>query len=88
MWSKNEDRLYYLGREARTMMAVDVSHESGELRVSAPQPLFDVPGRMTHLVREPNYDVARDGRFIVVLEDEDYSSPALEVVLNWASELD
>jgi hypothetical protein len=83
-WSRNGRELFYL-RDER-MMAVEIS-TTGALKAGAPRTLFE--GRY---VRSPNavagYDVAADGRFLMVQPlHPDPPTNQIHVVLNWTEEL-
>ena len=82
VWTRNGREVYY--RSDSTMMAVQITTDP--LGYSTPQPLFPEdrfrkgPGPGT------SYDVAADGRFLMVEEDPDDSVRVI-VVQNWFEEL-
>jgi Tol biopolymer transport system component len=83
-WSRSGDELYYLA--GGQMLAVTVGETPG-FTASRPEVLFDGP---FHLGAYPSrsYDVAPDGRFIMVAEPApEFAVHRLEVVLNWAGQL-
>jgi serine/threonine-protein kinase len=66
-----------------TMMAATIETEP-EFRVTGTEVLFE--GR--YLTSEyHNYDVAPDGRFLMIQESEESKPPCIHVVLNWFEEL-
>ena len=85
-WSSDGRELYY--RNGPQMLAVGVTDEDG-LQASEPTVLFEgdfwiQPG---FLVR--NYEVAPDGRFLMVKQDGPSEGPTrVNVVLNWHEELE
>jgi eukaryotic-like serine/threonine-protein kinase len=76
-WSRDGKRLYYVDPVRKQMMEVAVSVDGGELRPSAPSALF--PYAL------PDYDVTRDGRFLVVRRKLNPDAPPLNVVINWTA---
>ena len=86
LWSSDGRELFY--RQGDAVMAVAV--ETGaEFSFSAPQALF--AGRYVQHVGQNSraYDVARDGRFLMILaEGEPVAAPAnIVVVQNFAEEI-
>jgi serine/threonine-protein kinase len=83
-WSRSGRELFY--RQADKMMAVDVETKP-TFRPSRPRTLFE--GRNYGMT--PNgysYDVAPDGRFLMIRPDHAESGPAhVKVVLNWFEEV-
>jgi hypothetical protein len=86
-WSLDGRELYYL--QGNAMMAVAVETE-GEFSFEAPQLLFAGPFVVAPNPLVASYDVARDGRFVMV-EPPGASAAAtpasIVVVQNWAEEL-
>jgi Tol biopolymer transport system component len=84
VWSRNGRELFYL--EGGNVMAVSVDREP-ELRFGKPQTLFPGPPSS----RGPGsraYDVAPDGRFVMLKEaGESTESTYVVVVENWFEEL-
>jgi len=80
IWAPKGAELFY--REGDRLIAVAVTMSGSDIRTGSPQVLFDVPfARGT--VDSSNYDVTRDGSF-VMLEGAREASPAtLHVLLNW-----
>jgi hypothetical protein len=81
-WAVDGRELYY--REGTRMLAVafDGRPETG---LQAPEVLFDRRYRFGTAISFANYDVAPDGRFVMVKGDSD--SGRLSVVLNWTQGL-
>ena len=86
---KQIQELYYRNYEGTQLMVVTVDTET-ELRIGQPRKLFDEPNMPPPLsYPDGHYDVAPDGRFLMISEDESRNSPMkLVVVLNWLQELD
>jgi len=86
LWSRDGRELFY--RSGEKMMAVAISTEP-ELTPGKPTLLFE--GRyQTGLVGASpgsNYDVARDGRFVMIRAEEGSGPTQINVVLNWFEEL-
>jgi serine/threonine-protein kinase len=84
VWSRTGRELFY--RQGDALMAVDVSQENG-VRISRPRTLFTARFDERPSWR-PNYDVARDGRFLVVRSATDpRAGSAIAVLLNWQNRL-
>ena len=82
-WSRDGRELFYLGAD-RTVMAVEVE-TAPELRISNRRELFS--GRY-HFPGAIDYDVAPDGRFIMLKDIADAAHPAeLVLVEGWFQEL-
>jgi hypothetical protein len=78
-WSSDGRELYY--RRGDEMHAVDMTTDPP----GASRLLFAVP-RIHNVFGNANYDVAPDGRFLVVLPGE--SRDTIDVVVNWSTELE
>ena len=82
LWARDGRELYY--RAADWMMAVRIESRP-EFSMSVPQRLFQIPNgpafRRTSL-----YDVAADGRFLMITHESQNPSQ-INVVLNWFEEL-
>jgi len=82
VWSRDGHELYYL--EGSRMMAVRIETQP-ELRPQSPELLFD--GDYFHRNR-PSYDVASDGRFLMIQPMiTELEEVQIIVVLNWFEEL-
>ena len=89
VWARNGRQLYYL--EGTRLMAVDIDGTGDGFTWSRADFLFDSAaysnsGTST-LLQQPSYDVARDGRFLMVKPASQRSPLRVEVVLNWFEEL-
>jgi Tol biopolymer transport system component len=82
-WGRSGRELFY--RKGGKMMAVQVS-TSPEFRVGKPAPLF---GGLYSYSLMPNrdYDVGKDGRFIMVKPDSTANSRQINVVFGWSEDL-
>jgi serine/threonine-protein kinase len=87
LWSADGRELFY--RQADAVMAVAV--ETGnEFSFSAPKVLFSGPNARRLGTGERGYDVARDGRFLMILRGDDHRADApatIVVVQNFSEEL-
>lgn len=80
-WSRDGRTLFY--RTADRMFGVSIDTTHG-LRWAAPQILFETDNVYEYL----DYDVAPDGRFVMIAPDPKERDPArFTVVLNWTTEL-
>ncbi len=81
VWSRDGKELFY--RWGDRMMAATVETQP-EFKVTGTEVLFK--GR--YLTNEyHNYDVAPDGRFLMIQESQESTPPEIHVVLNWFEEL-
>jgi Tol biopolymer transport system component len=83
-WSGFSRELYY--RIGGRMMAVKV-HETGDFTADRPARLFE---GLFYYTTTPSrtYDVARDGRFLMVAEPElEYAARQINIVVNWSAQL-
>jgi hypothetical protein len=67
------------------MMAVRVDLSGADVRLSAPTMLFEQPFTTGAYITTANYDVTRDGEFVMLRAEP--GVPRLTVVLNWTDEL-
>jgi serine/threonine-protein kinase len=86
VWSRNGRELFY--RNGHQMLAVSVN-TAGVLVLGEPRVLFESPFDQ-EAVGVANYDVAADGRFIMVAAPsaDGEASSELAVVENWVQELE
>ena len=86
VWSQSGGELFY--QAGTSLMAVSIQAEPGFATRGTPEVLFDrsaffTPNRIT-----ANYDVAPDGRFLMIrAEGQASDSRRINVVLNWFQEL-
>ena len=82
-WSSSGREIYYRG--GQRMMAVAVDASRAEPTFGKPTALFVDEYDFGQTLSIPNYDVTRDGRFIMLRRGPQGSS--LHVVIHWAEEL-
>jgi Tol biopolymer transport system component len=81
VWRRDGKELFY--RSENRMFAVPVDTTHG-LRFGKPTLLFE----RNHVITYLDYDVAPDGRFLMIKPDPDEGGPGkFNIVLNWAGEL-
>ena len=89
LWSRNGRELFFGGLDGRQMFVVPV--QSGTTLVAGrPQVLFEA-AMIAPAVVSRTYDLAPDGRFIVILRADEKTgsgmAPGLILVQNWFEEL-
>jgi hypothetical protein len=85
LWSRDGREIYY--RNATNVMAVKVNAAT-HLEVGTPQALFGLSDYVLAGIRGIRYDVAPDGRFLMLKDEGNHSSDRRVVlVLNWTEEL-
>ncbi len=83
VWSRDGKEIFFISLEGQ-MMAAAVRTVGGKLEIGVPKVLFDT--RRIPRSIDQNYDVAADGRFLVVSQGS-ISSPAIHLVVNWPATL-
>ena len=83
LWSRNGRELFY--RQGDRLMSVSIDDAATPL-LRAPRLLFEEPYQSDLYVGLPNYDVAADGRFIMV-SDPQATIAQFTIVQNWFEEL-
>ena len=83
VWSRDGRELFY--RNGPQMMAVSIDVERGPM-AGKPRLLFE--GQYESRVLDPSFDVAPDGRFLMIKTPEELAPRQLNVVLNWFEELE
>ncbi len=85
VWSRDRQELFY--RQGDRVMAVEVD-DAANVPLRAPRLLFEGPYQTDFFagVGLPNYDVGRDGRFIMV-SDPGAPNTRFTIVQNWFEEL-
>jgi Tol biopolymer transport system component/predicted Ser/Thr protein kinase len=78
VWSRDGRELFYIGPD-RKLMAVDVNAEG---QLGSPRPLFTVLA-----AGGSQFDVSKDGRFLIRMESEQSARAPMTVVVNWAAGL-
>jgi eukaryotic-like serine/threonine-protein kinase len=86
LWSRDGRELFYVARD-ETLVAVPVEASETTWKAGSPKKLF----RGRYFFREGSlgrqYDIASDGRFLMLKRDEVDRAPHLVVVQNWLAEL-
>ncbi len=82
-WSSTSAEIYY--RNGKSMMAVTFDASGAEPAFGTPMALFADEYDFGQGISIPNYDVTRDGKFIMLRRGTHGSS--LRVVINWTEEL-
>jgi Tol biopolymer transport system component len=90
VWARDGRELYFVnasrGAALAQIMTVPVRAAGTRFEAGAASPLFMVsmiPGAN----RQREYDVTRDGRFLVAVATQDTRTPAATIVLNWQAAL-
>jgi Tol biopolymer transport system component len=83
LWARHGRELYF--REGPRMMAVDVT--TGD-RFTAGEPVELFAGTYMASANKWDYDVAHDGRFIMIKTPDEDRPREINVVLNWFQELE
>jgi len=79
-WKSDGQELYYLSPDSQ-MMAARIQVNGRTLEPSNPIALF--PTRINLAGVRPQYDVARDGRFLINVTGEDAAPSPITLLLNW-----
>jgi Tol biopolymer transport system component len=82
VWAKDSKELYF--RSGNKIMAVSLDTES-ELKVLDSKVLFQ--GNYLFCLNCQTYDVAPDGRFLMIQDSLELAPPRINVILNWFEEL-
>jgi tRNA A-37 threonylcarbamoyl transferase component Bud32 len=86
LWSRDGRELFYIALDGR-VIAVPVEASATTWKAGSPTELFRGP----YLIREGSlgrqYDVARDGRFLMLKREAVNQPPHLVIVQNWPAEL-
>ena len=80
-WRADGKELYFVAPD-RKLMAAAVTITAGNVSSGIPEVLFQ-----THMTRVPDkqqYDVARDGRFLILTELREVSTEPIHILLNWS----
>ena len=89
IWGPKDQELYYIEAASNSVMAVKVSTEP-TFTFGPPEVLFEGTYLHDYDFAAPTYDVAPDGRFLMIkpVTGEDSERTELIVVLNWFEELE
>jgi serine/threonine-protein kinase len=85
LWSRNGAELFY--QSGRKLMTAELASKEPELRFKMPRVLFEGGFVPYEANVGRTYDVAPDGRFLMIQEDQRLPSASLVVVQNWSEEL-
>ena len=85
--SRDGRELFFRNGIASAIMKVDVLRTEPELELGTPQVLFEDREMFAPIHYRRNYDVAPDGRFLMLVPDRQ-EKPTIHVVLNWLQELE
>lgn len=83
VWAPDGRQLYYVSPEQK-LMAAEIKLGPA-FRVGVPKPLFAMPTSGTITTHE--YQVARDGRFLIAAPVEEQSTGPIIVVIGWPADL-
>ncbi len=83
LWNPTGKEIFY--RNGDKMMAVDLT-TTPDVKLSAPQMLFEQRYAFGAGITMANFDVTRDGQRFIMVKDES-GAARLNIVLNWLSEL-
>ena len=89
LWSRDGRELFFSSLDSRQMLAVPVEYGT-TLVAGRPQVLFEFTIVTAVLPGAQRYDIAPDGRFLIVRSDQgDFTdtAPQIVVVQNWFEEL-
>jgi Tol biopolymer transport system component len=81
-WSNSGAELFYVSPDLQ-MMSVSFTHSDSRPTIGRPVPLF----ASRAFQREPDYDVAADGRFLLNIPSRDQQGMTVAVIVNWAATL-
>lgn len=85
VWSRSGTELFY--QEVTKLMTAEIAARQPELRFHTPRMLFD-GGFVPYELNVPRtYDVAPDGRFLMIEQSAGPATRGFTVVLNWFEEL-
>ena len=84
VWSRNGRELFSV-EDGDKIMSTTIT-PGGEFRFSTPVQLF--VSKYTHSLQVPTYDVAPDGRFVMLKPRADASATTLNVIVNWVEEVE
>jgi serine/threonine protein kinase/Tol biopolymer transport system component len=80
VWSRDGKELFFIGAD-QAMMSVEVKG-GAQFEASEPNTLFE-----TRLGSNPQFDVSKDGRFLIPTLPEQASSAPISIVINWTAAL-
>jgi hypothetical protein len=80
VWSRDGKELFFIGADQK-LMAVEIKG-GANFDWGAPKPLFDA-----RLAPGTNFDVGKDGRFLIPVPVEQAGITPINVVVNWTAGL-
>ena len=88
-WRHDGKELYYLALDGK-LMAVPITSTGVSVKAGRPEPLFQTSIALNRAQpgRDRRYDVAQDGRFLIVTPAVTPTSTPISVIVNWQSGLD
>jgi hypothetical protein len=83
-WRHDGRELYFIAPDG-TLMAVPVQSAGAAFEYGTPTALFQtrIAGGGSVGTNKPNYDVSRDGRFLIVQTVEESTAFPITLILNW-----
>ena len=84
LWSRNGHELFYI-EDGDKLMSTTIT-PGDEFRFSPPVQLF--VSKYNHNLQVPTYDIAPDGRFVMLKPRADASATTLNVIVNWVEEVE
>jgi Tol biopolymer transport system component len=83
-WSQDGRELYYVAPDGK-LIATPMTVKGGAIEPGTPKELFQtrMPGGGTNAYTRPQYDVSKDGRFLVNATIEEGVTPPITLVINW-----
>ena len=85
VWSRDGRELYYVSADNK-LMAVEIK-PGVKFEAGVPLPLFDVSPGVGALNPYTNFDVSKDGHFLIATPVKQSASAAMTVMLNWQAGL-
>jgi hypothetical protein len=79
-WNRNGKEIFFVSADDKLMAA----RLGPDLHTGAPEPLFDLKSRA---IADTEYEVAPDGRVLLLTPVRDVRSFPLHVVMNWTADL-
>ena len=86
-WSRTRNELFWFSGP-RVSSALVEAKAGGTLEVAGPTVLFNYPDYLQANNSILSYDVARDGRFLIITSDTSVRADHLVVVRGWNHEVD
>lgn len=82
-WSRDGMEIYYIAPDGK-LISTPVTVKDGAIEPGTPKALFQtrIPGSGTNAYTRPQYDVSRDGRFLVNMTIEEGVTPPITLVIN------